>query len=175
MHPQDEQLYKRIAEIANQSLEIVNRSSNLGTKLTRLDLAEGKIRDLLWLAPENNAEALGRLLKQIEEQRPDIVRNFALPEVQHQIKRAEKTKSGSVRMSALTKAGTFIAYCIDELEDSPELQELTDRLRTVGGEPIARERPDPLSMSHTKLPPPSSGCLIGLLALVVGIIRGPRA
>ena len=174
LHPQDEQLYARTAQIARESLEIVNRTSNLATKLKRLDLAEQKMRDLLWLAPENNTEALNALLEQIEEERPDIVRNFALAEVRHQIERAEKTKSGSVRMSALTKAGAFITYCIDELGDSTEVQELHDRLRSLGGEPIARERVDPLSAIHTKRPVPT-GCSTALVALIVGILRGPKA
>ena len=170
LHPLDEQLYTRIAQIARESLEIVNRTANLETKLKRLDLAEQNMRDLLWLAPENNTESLNALLEQIEQERPDIIKKFALPEVRHQIERAEKTKSGSIRMSALTKAGIFITYCIDEVGDSEELHQLAERLTLLGGEAVSRERPEPLNSIHTKRTPPG-GCSTALLALVLGLLH----
>ena len=175
LHPRDEELYARTAQIARESLEIVQRTTNLGTKLKRLDWAEQKLRDLLWLDPEREIPGLDfeETIETIQTDRKQTLQQFAAPEVAHQIGRAEKTQSGNVRMSALRRAGDLLVYCLEEMPDLPQVQELHSRFVSLGGDLVPRDRPDPLSAVHTKLRP-SAGCLAGLVTMVAALLRGPR-
>jgi hypothetical protein len=157
LRPGEKQLYLRTLEIARESLGIAMRTNNLVTKLSRLDLAEQKLEDALWLWPEGSADEYRAGIDEIRKSRREALQEYVLKEIRYQLERARKTKSGNVRFSALSKAALYLGYCVRDLERTEEIDSAVRELAELGGEVTEPHRPQPVSATYQR-PAQPAGC-----------------
>jgi hypothetical protein len=158
-------MYRKTVQIAVAELRRAARASTVLEKLHALDLAEQKLKDALWLRPEQGGDRWATGLRQIQQSRATTLEEQALPAVERLLQGAEK--GGAEGEQMLRAAGDILAFLDHYLSDDDRVDALCARLRGLGGERPPYQPVTPLSQIYHR-PPAGAGCG----ALISGLLAG---
>jgi len=161
-------MYQRTVQLAVSELRRAARASHPLEKLRALEVAEQKLKDALWLCPEESKERFEAGLAEVPRSRTRALREEALPAVGRLLDAAEKQVSDPE--PTLEAAAELLSLLNHYLPEEPQVEELSARLRRLGGRQPDYRGVTPLAEMYHR-PEGAAGCggLIGglLLALVL--------
>jgi len=158
-------MYRKTVQIAVAELRRAARTANALEKLQALTVAEQKLRDALWLCPEESKERFETGLGEIERSRNRTLHE-ALRAVERLLVAAEQG-IGEPR-AILRPAGELLGFLDHYLPDDPRVETLSARFHRLGGEQPTYQPVTPLAEMYRR-PEGGAGCsaLIGGLLLVL--------
>ncbi|GEM_PF-1994601 len=162
-------LYSKTMQLAVAELRRAARTSNALEKLASLDVAEQKLRDVLWLRPEARSPRFEDGLAEIARRRQSCLHEQAIPAVARLLEAAERGLAD--RDTLLQAAGSLLAFLYHYLPDEPQVEQLGARFRTLGGKQPPYQPVRPLSEMYRR-PEGGAGCgaLIGGLLLAGALL-----
>lgn len=158
-------MYRNTVQIAVSELRRAARASHPLEKLRALEAAEQKLKDALWLCPEESKERFEAGLTEIPRSRARVLREGAVPAAGRLLEAAEKQVAGSGPM--LEAAGELLSLLNHYLPEDQEVEELSARFLRLGGKQPPYRPPQPLWELYQR-PPAGPGCaglVGGLIAL----------
>jgi hypothetical protein len=158
-------MYRKTVQLAVSELRRAARTPNALEKLEALETAEQKLKDALWLCPEESKERFEAGLAEIQRSRDRSLKQ-ALPAVERLLDAAE---SGVGYPDAILQpAGRLLAILNHYLPDDAQVDLLSSRLRQLGGKQPPYRPVAPLAEMYHR-PEGGAGCgaLIGGVVLLL--------
>lgn len=140
--------YPQLQRIINESLEIINKTKNIETALTRFNTIKEMISRLLKIAPKSSnisiqiqRHDISQLddLPHIDQAKEEWIRHYFREKINIEIKKAELLSDAKFKATQFKKALNINLKSFDYLPDDPEFRQLLlnieDRIMNINGQP----------------------------------------
>jgi hypothetical protein len=159
-------MYRKTLQIAVAELRRAARTPNALDKLQALEVAEQKLRDALWLSPEDAKERFEGGLAEIQRSREKTLKDAALA-----VRRLLDTAKAGIgqREVMLAAAGHLLCFLNHYQPEDSDVEVLSARFRELGGQQVEYRPITPLSEIYHR-PAAGMGCGSAIGGLVVVLV-----